>query len=119
MPQRFHGGVIVDGPSPGDVTVDVSAAPYESGFKFNTIPFGGMTIDQKNAVRIGSAADIKLVPPNGYSIILGTTGSLPAAAAALRGALFVVQGAGGVADTVQICLKSAADTYSWKTIATG
>lgn len=119
MPQRVHGGLIIDGPSQGDVTIDVTAVPYESGFKFNTLPFGGMTVDQTNAVRIGSAADVKLVPPSGYTVIVGTTGSLPTAASTLRGALFVAQGASGSADTIQICLKSTADTYSWKTIATG
>ena len=119
MIQRISGSLQVGGAGSADVIVDVSAAPYESGFKFNTIPFGGMTIDSKNSVRIGSATDIKLVPPSGFNVILGTTGALPTAAAALRGALFVVQGAAGVADTLQVCLKSAADTYSWKVITTG
>ena len=116
MPQRVYGGLVSER---GDIVVDVAGNAYESGFKFNTIPFGGMTIDAKNAVRIGSASDIKLVPPNGYSVMIGTTGALPTAVAALRGALFLVQGAAGVADTLQVCLKSAADTYSWKVITTG
>ncbi len=116
MPQRVYGGLVAES---GDVVVDVAGNAYESGFKFNTIPFGGMTIDAKNAVRIGSATDIKLVPPSGYNVILGTTGALPTAVAERRGALFVVQGAVGVADTLQVCLKSAANTYSWKVIATG
>jgi hypothetical protein len=103
----------------GDVEIDVSSSPYETGFKFNTLPFGGMTIDANDSVRIGSATDIKLVPPAGNTVILGTTGSAPTASAAHRGALFIVQGAGGVADVAQVCLKSAADTYSWKTIVTG
>ncbi len=43
----------------------------------------------------------------------------PTAGSAERGKLWYSKSAGGVADTLQICLKSAADTYSWVTIATG
>lgn len=43
----------------------------------------------------------------------------PTADAANRGTVWYSKSAGGAADTVQICLKSAADTYSWVTIATG
>jgi hypothetical protein len=52
-------------------------------------------------------------------VILSTAGAKPAAGASYRGMLFVVQGAGGVADKLQVCLKSAADTYSWVDIVTG
>lgn len=43
----------------------------------------------------------------------------PAAGEAYRGTLWYSKSAGGVADTVEICLKSAADSYSWVVIATG
>jgi hypothetical protein len=43
----------------------------------------------------------------------------PTADASNRGTLWYSKSANGSADTVQICLKSAADTYSWVTIATG
>ena len=43
----------------------------------------------------------------------------PTANAANRGCLWYSKSASGAADTLQICLKSAADTYSWVTIATG
>jgi len=48
----------------------------------------------------------------------GTTGK-PAASSQYRGTVWITKGEAGVADTVQICLKSAANTYSWVTIATG
>lgn len=105
-----------------DVTIDVSSGPYERGFKFNTLPFGGMTIDAGNAVRIGSASDIKLVPPSGYTVKIGTTGSLPqptTPSSDLRGAIFLVRGDTGVADTLQICLKTSTDDYTWVVLATG
>lgn len=54
------------------------------------------------------------------SVQLNTTGiARPAASASTRGTLWYSKSAGGVADTLEVCLKSAADTYSWVTIATG
>ncbi len=104
----------------GDVTIDVSRSPYESGFKFNTLPFGGMTIDADNAVRIGSATEIKLVPLKDRAVILGTTsttaGSLPTPSASLRGALFFMQQASGTADTLHLCIRNAGGTYEWKQV---
>jgi len=52
-------------------------------------------------------------------VILSTTGARPTAGSAYRGMLFVVQGGGGVTDTLEVCLKAAAGTYSWVTIVTG
>jgi hypothetical protein len=100
----------------GDVQIDVSSSPYETGFKFNTLPFGGMTLDTNNAIRIGSAADVKLVPPSGYSVILGTTGSLPTPTADLRGALFLVRSGTGVQDLLKVCVKDSSDNYVFKTV---
>src|SRR5438270_13979207 len=57
-------------PVRGDIEIDVSSSPYETGFKFNTLPFGGMTIDSNNSVRIGSAGNIKLAPAAGYNILV-------------------------------------------------
>ena len=48
-----------------------------------------------------------------------TVTSLPTASAAYRGVVYFVTGASGVADTLNICLKSSSDTYSWVQIATG
>lgn len=45
--------------------------------------------------------------------------SLPTAGKAYRRKIVVVEGGAGVADVVYVCLKSAADTYSWKTVVTG
>lgn len=52
-------------------------------------------------------------------IILATSGSRPAAGSAYRGMLFVTQGGAGTTDTISVCLKSAANTYSWVPIVTG
>lgn len=123
----------------GDITIDVSSAPYETGFKFNTLPFGGMTIDAGNAVRIGSASDIKLAVPSGKAVvieanllscssnmtfappadkavILETTGSAPTAGSDVRGALYFVRSPSGTADVLKVCIKNGGDTYEWKTV---
>lgn len=43
----------------------------------------------------------------------------PTASAAYRGTIWYSKSISGVADTVEICLKSAGDAYSWVTLATG
>ena len=50
---------------------------------------------------------------------LTTTSARPTAGPDYRGMMWVTRGDAGVADTVEICLKSASDTYSWVNIATG
>jgi hypothetical protein len=45
--------------------------------------------------------------------------ALPAASEGRRGQIVLLAASDGVADTLQICLKSAADTYSWKVLQTG
>lgn len=45
--------------------------------------------------------------------------ALPAADASRRADVIVVLGGSGVADSLYVCLKAAAGTYSWKLIATG
>lgn len=54
------------------------------------------------------------------TVQLGITGAArPTANATNRGTLWYSRSANGAADTIEICLKSAADTYSWVVIATG
>lgn len=52
-------------------------------------------------------------------VTIATAGARPTAGVAYRGLLFVTQGGAGVADKISVCLKSAADTYSWKDIISG
>jgi len=46
------------------------------------------------------------------------TGSRPTCDAAARGMTWYVAGGAGAADTIEICGKAAADTYSWVALAT-
>lgn len=50
---------------------------------------------------------------------IGNTGAAPTCDATQRGKLWIVNGGAGVTDTVTLCLKAAADTYSWVVITTG
>jgi len=50
---------------------------------------------------------------------VGNTGAAPTCDATQRGKLWIVNGGTGVTDTVTLCLKAAADTYSWVAITTG
>ena len=45
--------------------------------------------------------------------------ALPTASVQYRGMLVRVEGATGVTDTLYCCMKAAANTYSWVSIATG
>jgi hypothetical protein len=45
--------------------------------------------------------------------------ALPAAVIGRRGQVVFLQGGDGEADTLQVCLKSDADDYSWKVLQTG
>jgi hypothetical protein len=58
----------------------------------------------------------------GGGLIVGDTAAnspRPTADAAHRGMIWTTWGAAGVTDTFEVCLKSAADTYSWVPIVTG
>lgn len=119
MKQRIDGELEVGGAGGGNVTVNVARSPSNVGFRFSTFPLSGLTVESGHGLKLQSVAEIQLAPADQKTVVLATTGALPTAAAALRGALFVVRGATGVADTLQVCLKSSADAYSWKVLATG
>lgn len=90
----------------------VSTGAYIYGASVAQLEFGvsnatTFTLTAGNAAMTGTAQ-------------LNTGGNArPTANAANRGRLWYSRSAGGAADTVEICLKSAGDTYSWVTIATG
>lgn len=51
----------------------------------------------------------------GSGIALNTTGSKPTCNSTRRKQIFITEGGSGVADTVEVCLKDAADAYAWVT----
>lgn len=60
-----------------------------------------------------------LAPYRGGYPRVPTVTALPTAREEYRFRLLCVQAAAGAADTFSVCLKSAGDTYSWVTVATG
>jgi len=64
------------------------------------------------------ASAVAFAPGAGKSVRITTTGSKPTCDSTTRTGIFYVQGAGGVADSVEICMKDAADAYAWKVLAT-
>lgn len=56
--------------------------------------------------------------PAGGGFQLTGNGSKPTAGSAYRGTFWYTPGGAGVADTIEICAKSAADTYSWVKLST-
>jgi hypothetical protein len=54
--------------------------------------------------------------PGAVRIVDG--GTQPTCAAGIRGAIWYDAGGAGVADSISICAKAAADTYAWRAMAT-
>lgn len=52
-------------------------------------------------------------------IKVGSAAALPAAAAAHRDEIYVVEGGGGVADAFYVCLKASGGAYAWKKLIDG
>jgi hypothetical protein len=68
-----------------------------------------------DSVGIGTAAPNAKLEVNG-GIRLNTTTSQPSCASTTDGLFWVVQGASGVKDTVQVCAKDASNSYAWRTL---
>jgi len=63
--------------------------------------------------------DGKWVLYRGLVQLLDPITALPTASATYRGVMAYQAGAGGVADTIKCCMKTAADVYAWTTVVTG
>jgi hypothetical protein len=89
---------------------------------FNTASFGGVSsnglvVNAGNS-GFGTSTPADVVEVNG-GVRLNTQVGLPTCNAGLRGDLWVVQGASGVTDAFKVCLKAAANSYSWIQVTTG
>jgi hypothetical protein len=97
---------------------------HGSAIAFNTTPNGSiayaerMRIDQNGNVGIGTTTPQTALEVNGGAR-LNTTTAQPACGAATRGTFWVLQGASGVADQVQVCMKDALNNYSWQAVGGG
>ena len=72
-------------------------------------------IDGTGRVGIGTTSPTQQLEVNG-GVRLNTATTKPTCDATTRGTFWVTQGGAGVADTVEVCSKDAADVYAWKTL---
>lgn len=87
-----------------DVTVSNNKGTKSAGNGFN---LGTAALGFNNQDGVAGAIST-------YVGIAGST--LPAAGSAYRGQIRAVRGSAGVADVLYICMKDAADAYSWKPV---
>lgn len=74
-----------------------------------------MRITSAGNVGIGVPWPTQKLEVNG-GVKLFTTATRPWCGASNRGTIWVTQGATGVADTLEVCVKQANDTYIWKAL---
>jgi hypothetical protein len=80
---------------------------------------GGLVPDGEPRLHINYAGNIIIQPDNFLQIGKDSDGALPTADASYRGKMIRVEGGAGVPDKLYMCMKSAADTYSWVQVAMG
>lgn len=78
-----------------------------------------LTHDATDGIIQTGKGSLQLAPVANFGVQVNTTGTRPAASATYQGQLWLERGGAGVADVLSMCMKSATDTYSWVTIATG
>jgi len=94
-----------------------------SDLDYATTTWNGNTPSLTNYVR-NSGGDVNQVTQSATkttfskAIVLQDGGTKPTCDVTVRGMVWFDAGAGGVADTVEVCGKAAADTYSWVALAT-
>ncbi len=111
-------GLFLRGVTAGSVPLVVQGASGQSTHFIQVNNSGAVAL-----LTLDQLGDLNVIWGNarvGYHLQLNLQGNArPTANAANRGTFYYSKSAGGAADTIQICLKSAGDTYSWVTIATG
>lgn len=75
-------------------------------------------INSSGNLGIGTTTPHSTLEVNGGAQ-LNTATARPTCSSTVRGLLWVVESASGVTDNLSVCLKAAADTYSWVQIITG
>lgn len=91
-------GAATEGGSRGDVDVE--------GNSVVVLADGEFGVSSGSVIQFASAQGVQLI----------TTSSRPAASSDTRGTIWFQANGAGVQDTLQICVKTAADAYAWKTV---
>ncbi len=92
------------------------SADVSTGGLTNATAIGnGAIVSASNSMVFGNTA-ITQNTFNGGVIVNNNNSAKPSCTASVRGMFFVVQGATGVKDNVEVCAKDAANTYAWRTL---
>lgn len=95
-----------------------AASPWTYLFMgFGTTPWGAASGLQLSATVLQWLGKASIDANGMLRVGIGNTSAPPAATSADRGKLWFQGGAAGVADKLYLCMKSAADTYSWVQVA--
>lgn len=109
----------------GGLVVSQSGAVLEltgqiaNGASANPVKIGGFAAYSTAGAKLVSfwngrgGTEVANVDKDGAIQLNVAGGTQPGAAAGVRGKLWYTKAAGGVADKLEICLKDAADAYSW------
>jgi hypothetical protein len=94
---------------------DGSAIAFDFNAYTTLTTAGDLLLRLKNA----TVSKLEVGRDGSIRFAIGNTSAAPTCDATQRNKLWIVDGGTGVTDTVSICLKAVADTYSWVTITTG
>jgi hypothetical protein len=115
---NFSSGLAVDGSfSTPNTSVNIRALAVYSGGGYNSTLDFYTELNTTQTLTMRMNPDLSVETPGG--VILNTAGARPSAGATFRGMLFVTRGLSGFTDTLQVCLKAVANTYSWVDVITG
>jgi len=110
-------------PDTGGVTIltyaTVDAAKAAITFTGINAAAGALTVGELIRMNNSTTKVAAILPSGMPRFGIGNTAAAPTCDATQRNTLWIVNGGAGVTDTVSVCLKAAADTYSWVTITTG
>lgn len=94
------------------------------GTNCNAVPVGQFCYKSDGTVYWNNGSSTVLVCTNGAvcstyqaaGTLKLTTGSEPTCDATVRGTFWYIAGASGVKDTVEVCTKDAANSYTWRIV---
>src|SRR5262249_55420491 len=111
----------------GGIDHQANNAAFLRQWSTNGNPENLIYLDSTNTVQVGNSGGVAGITLDksttiGANATLtlkgGAGGARPACTAQLRGAHWYTQGGAGVTDEEFVCMKSAADTYSWRQLLT-
>lgn len=99
-------------------TIYADLTNAQKGYRVNSATFGWNNANSQDWGDYSIQAGF-VRAENGLPTAITTAVTLPTASTTYRGQSRMLIAAGGAADTLYQCMKAAADTYSWKLVATG